>query len=280
MWECPEGTILPDNIVVNESMWKSDGTRLMGKPDGSCVIGTIWEENILKWKNSGAKVVYYEYYMGTYTSYQRWLPSADELQAILRGHKKKGIYGACTQIECYNFWNNAFNFFCFARTGYDTELSFEKNLHTFCKIFGGGAAYIEEIIHHGEKVLDGQVKVTAAGIYVAENADKEKIYNLYDRALSAAGNAEARNNVRLMRMSWRYTDIEVHNTEMRGTSWKYERHQKCPDPTGELYYMSTHFDSGFFNNPGYGIMFPLNCEENDRDFSDDPWYCFEQKCTI
>ena len=114
MWECPENTVLPDNIVVNESMWKGDGTRLMGKPDGSCVIGTIWEENILKWKAAGAKVVYYEYYMGTYTAYQRWMPSADEIQAIWRGHKKAGVYGACTQLECYNFWNNAFNLFCFA----------------------------------------------------------------------------------------------------------------------------------------------------------------------
>ena len=75
-----------------------------------------------------------------------------------------GISGAGTQIEYWNFWNNIFNFYSFARSGYNTELSMEDNLSAFTKIFGEGASYIAEIIRIGEACLDGQVNITAAGL--------------------------------------------------------------------------------------------------------------------
>ena len=42
-----------------------------------------------------------------------------------------------------------------------------------------------------------------------EHIDKEKIYALYEKAFEEAKTPLYRNNIRLMRMVWRYTDLEL-----------------------------------------------------------------------
>lgn len=49
------------------------------------------------------------------------------------------------------------------------------------------------------------------------------------------------------------------------------------DPTGELYYMSRNFDSSYWNDPGYGIMLPMD-NKKLADFVPDHWYQFEPVC--
>ena len=113
-----------------------------------------------------------------------------------------------------------------------------------------------------------------AGLYLMEHIDKERVYDLYDKALAAATTPEARNNIRLMRMEFRYSDLECSVTDMFDDT-NYKQYESCADPTGELYYMSHNYDSKKWNNPGFGIMFPLDCEKQ-AEFVPDHWYNFEK----
>ncbi len=274
LWDCPEGLKMEENVTTTEAVWHSTGMCTVGKPDGSCIIGTFFEDALLKWKNAGAKVGYYHYYMGCFPARQRYMPAADEMQALHRRCKEVGIDGIGTQIECYNFWNNIFNFYCLSRVGYDNELSMQAQLEKFSVIFGEGAPYIREIITHAEDVLDGQVPIMQAGLYLMEHLDKERVYDLFEKALSVATTPAARNNIRLFRMGVRYSDLECSVTDMVDDT-NYKQYEDCPDPTGELYYMSHTYDSKKWNNPGFGIMFPLDCEKQ-AEFIPDRWYAFEQ----
>ena len=277
LFHCPDGLELEPNLFIDEAVtFAEQGIRSVGKPDGSCLTGTAYEENLLKWKKSGASVVYYEYFMGTHSCRQRWMPCSDEFQSYWKRFMEVGINGAGTQIEYWNFWNNIFNFYSFARTGYNTELSLEDNLASFTKIFGEGAPYIADIIRMGEACLDGQVNIKQAGLYVMDNIDKEACYALFEKALSAATTSAARNNIRLMRMQFRYSDIETKHTLLANDDfYRYTAYENSEDPTGELYYMSHTYDTSRWNDPGFGVAFPVD-NEKQAEFVPDYWYDFEK----
>jgi len=274
LWDCPEGLHLEPNIVVQEATWHATGLRKIGKPDGSCLNGTMFEDALLRWKEAGAQVAYYEYYMGVYPARQRYMPAADELQSLYRRMMEVGIRGSGTQIECFNLWNNIFNFFCFGRTAYDTGLSMQKNLFRFSRIFGEGAPYIEKIITDMEARLDGQQTIMTAGLQLMRDTDMEPVFALLEQALSAASTPGARNNIRTLRMALRYSYLECSTTNVIDDS-NYTNLEVCPDPTGELYYMSHNFDSYHYNDPGFGLMLPLDCKK-ETDFIPDKWYAFEK----
>lgn len=272
--DCPEGITLEPNLFIDKALWHHTGLRKIGKPDGSCLAGTFFEEDLMKWKKAGASVVYYDYFMGVHPARQRYLPAADELQSYWKRFLEVGIDGSGTQIEYYNFWNHIFNFYCFARTGYNTQLSMEDNLAAFTRIFAEGAPYIAEIIRICEATLDGQADIGTAGAYLMAHLDKGACYALFDKALAAATTAAARNNIRMVRMAFRYSDIECEQTTIGKVAQRYTPYEVCNDPTGELYYMSHNFDSCRWNDPGFGIMLPLDCEKQ-AEFVPDHWYTFE-----
>ena len=266
------------NLFIDEAVTSAIlRIRTIGKPDGSCITGTPYEANLLKWKKTGATAVYYDYLMGTHSCRQRYIPAADEQQSNWKRCRETGISGSGTQMEYFNFWNHIFNFYCFARTGYDTTLSMEDHLQAFTGIFGKGAPYVAEVIRMAEACLDGQVKIYDAGMYLMDHIDKAAVYELYDKALAAAATPAARNNIRMMRMGFRYSDVECTHTLIgKDDFYIYVAYEECNDPTGELYYMSHTFDSCRWNDPGFGIMFPLDCKKQ-AEFTPDHWYAFEAK---
>lgn len=279
LFDCPDGPFeLEPNLFIDEAVTSVNlGIRTIGKPDGSCLTGSAYEENLLKWKKTGATVVYYDYLMGTHSCRQRYIPAADEQQSNWKRCMEVGISGSGTQIEYFNFWNHIFNFYCFARTGYDTALSMENHLEVFTRIFGEGAPYIAQIIRMAEACLDGQVTISKAGLYLMEHIDKAAAYGAFDKALSLAKTPAARNNIRMMRLGFRYSDVECFYTIIgKDDFFRYVPYEECEDPEGELYYMSHHFDSSRWNDPGFGIMLPLDCKKQ-AEFIPDDWYKFELK---
>ena len=197
---------------------------------------------------------------------------ADELQPMFRRNVEKGIMGSGTQIECYNMWNHLFNFYCFGRTAYDTNLGITENLERFCKIFGKGAPYMSEYIKTVEEFMEGQTDIQRAGYYLMKNIDKEPLYELMEKALEASETPCHRNNVRMMRMALRYSDVECAEVGKNKVD-VYMALRPYIDETGELYYMSK-FDSFKHNDPGYGITIPVDCPKSDK-FVPDKWYKFE-----
>ena len=271
LWNPPENISLEDNVTVTEATWHISGLRTIGKPDGSCLRGTFFEENLLKWKNIGASVTYYDYFMGVYPGRQRYIPMADEMQAMCKNFMEKGIDGTETQIEVYNLWNNIFNFYTYGRTAYDTDKSLDDNLERFCRIFGQGRKYIAENIKYAESVLDGQSEIMRAGIYLMEHIDKDKMYDGFKKALESAETKDARNNVRMMRMAFRYSDLECREKyEDDETGYQALKHYDIKE-RGELLYMQKHFDS-YVSKKGFGIMIPVSGDDNG--FTPDIWYEF------
>ncbi len=276
LWSAPEME-LESNISVTEAVWRKthpneSGLRSIGKPDGSCLAGSDYEKNLLGWKKKGANISYYDYFMGVYPGRQRYIPMADEMQSMCKRFMEKGIDGTETQMEVYNHWNNIFNFYTFGRTAYDSELSLDDNIAAFCKMFGKGGKYIAENIRYAESVLDGQCEIMTAGIYLMAHIDKERMYMGFEKALKNAENKAARNNVRLMRMAFRYSDLECReNYENDETDYVSFKHYDIPE-RGELLYMMKNFDS-FASGDGYGIMIPV--EGQDDGFTPDKWYMFE-----
>ncbi len=263
---------LSSSVIIDGALW-FDELRRGGKPDGSCFTDSVFEKNILEWQRTGAKVVYYDYLMGCYAVRQKWLPLADEMQAVCKRFCEKGIWGLGTQLEVYNMWNHIFNFYCYGRTAYNTDLSMDDNLESFCKIFGEGAPYIKEIIKIGEDVVDGQETLLHLAEYLIKNIDKEKIYDLYEKALAAAKDTRSRNNIRLMRMVFRYSDLEVNNPKL--TREVARGNSLASDETGELWYMHNNFDSFTSKKEGYGISFTIE-KSSDTEFIPDYWYIFER----
>lgn len=270
LFECPRGVRLNRSLSVQEATWHSTGLRRVGKADGSCLLNTFFEENLLRWKDAGAAVTYYDYHMGVYGGRQRWIPMADELQPMFRGFRERGIDGTATQIECFNLWNHAFNFYAFGRTGYDTELSMEDNLARFTRIFGEGAGEIAEIIRYGEAALDGEPDIAEAGSWLQGHIDRARVYALYDAALAKAKTPRARNNIRLMRMEFRYSDL---TSGLKCLQDRYVPVAEYDEPTGELALM-TEFDSFWRNDPGYGIAIPGR-SVTPAVFEKTGWYRFE-----
>ncbi|MBQ4110949.1 MAG: DUF4838 domain-containing protein [Clostridia bacterium] len=257
-----ESEKISSSVIIDEATWHSCGLRKVGKPDGSCLNGTVYEDVILKWKNSGAEVVYYDYLMGNYGAFQKWMPVADEMQAICKRFCEKGIKGLGTQFETFNMWNNVFNYYTYGRTAYDTALSLADNMERFCKIFGSASEIIKEIILYGENIVDGQCDIEKSSTYLIKNIDLSKVYTLYEKALETAETKLARNNVRLMRMVFRYSHLKV------------EKDQNPENDNGEIYYMSEKFNSYLSGKEGYGIAI---CDKDciKGNFEPDYWYAFE-----
>ncbi|MBF0376163.1 MAG: DUF4838 domain-containing protein [Desulfamplus sp.] len=248
IFNCPEGVKLQPSIIIDESTWSNKGLRKIGKKDGSSLIGTTYEINAKKWHNLGATVVFYEYFMGNFNAKQKYLPMADEMQPIFSYFKNSGYYqGSGTQIEVFNIWNCLFNFYTHARTSYDTTLSMNDNLDRFCKIFGAGSYFIKSYIEYVESIIDGQVRYNEAGTYLAVNADKAKVYDLFEKAYIAEKDEKLRNNIRLMRMAFRYSDLSTNI----GSDNKLKELRD-----GELRYMYDNFDS-YSHNLGYGIYIAI-----------------------
>ncbi len=263
---------LSSSMIIDEAVWHSK-LRSVGRPDGGCYKDTEFEKNILEWKKTGARVVYYDYLMGIYSYRQKWLPTADEIQAVCKRFLELGIDGLGTQMEVYNMWNHIFNFYTYGRTAYDTTLSMEDNLECFSRIFGEGAEFIKEIIRMGEDIVDGQTPIQSVAKYLLENIDKEKVYSLYEKALKVTTGKRARNNIRLMRMVWRYTDLEFNNPMLDEDGTK-PHISRASDETGELWYMGSNFDSFINSTEGYGIAIPVK-KRSDAVFAPDKWYLFE-----
>ena len=271
--QCPGDIELEPNLFVSKATWNEVGLRAIGKPDGSCLADSVFEKDLMKWKKTGCSVVYYDYFMGVHPARQRYIPAADEIQSNWKRFMELGIDGSGTQIEYFNFWNHVFNYYCFARTGYDTGLSFEDNLAKFTVLFGEGAPYVAEVIRTAEEVLDGQETIMTAGLYLMRHLDMPKIYDLMEKSLAAATTPAARNNIRVFRMELRYSDLECQVTEMFDDT-NYKVLEPCPDPTGELYYMSHYWATSRWNDPGLGIMVPVDCQP-EVEFQPDHWYAFE-----
>lgn len=261
LWECPDDLQLCDGIVIDESTWADEGLRTCGKPDGSCLVDTSYESNLLQYKKVAKNLVLYEYYMGNYGNRQRIMPAADELQSIYTRFAAVGISGSGTQIECFNVWNNLLNFYCFARTAYDTTLSLSRQIKCITKLFGRGGVHIAEILERYEKTLDGQVPINETGDWFAAHIDKDAIYALFEKALKAAESVLYRNNIRLLRMAFRYTMLSSIGEE------QIQQAEKT-----ELSYMYTHFNS-YLVDGGYAIAIP-NQEKTDAVL-EDIWYMFE-----
>ena len=276
IWKCPENVKLSSGMMIIEATWEHPeglyrGIRTGGKRDGGSLSNTRYEDNILEWKNAGAEVMYYDYYMSVYATKQRYTPLADEIQAIWKRFEEKGILGSSTQIECYNLWNYIFNFFTFGRTGYDSSITLEENLDRFTLIFGEGASWIKKIINETEECLEGQVGIPSAAFYLMDNIDKEKIYDWYEKALESAKTPLARNNIRLMRMVFRYSDISLDFDNARAlTGEKVKEGENIPS---ELLYMN-NYDSFWTNKTGYGAAFPITGTVKE-EFVPDKWYNFE-----
>ena len=273
LWKYTPGTVLPQNLIIDQAMWANE-QRKCGAPDGSAFIGTEFERNILEWKAAGAKVVTYDYYMGVFGNRQRIVPMADEIQSIFRRFRELDIMGAGTQIECFNVNNHIMNLYTFGRTGYDTSLSFEDNLRALTAVYGEGAPMVADAIREMENALQGEALVGFGGKYMIEHVDKAKVYGLFEQALDAATDAVCRNNIRLMRMAFRYSEIECGDPSHVGRT-QFCRFQDYGDPTGELAFLATSYDSFLHNDPGYGIAFPLR-NTDTKDFVPDKWYAFEE----
>lgn len=258
------------NVIVDEAVWIDGRMRHVGNPDGSGYADTVFEKELLLWKQTGARVVYYDYFMGNYNAKQRYVPLADELQAVCKRFVEKGIDGLGTQFEVYNLWNNILNYYTYGRTAYDTALSLSDCLSRFCRLFGNGGDAVRKTLLLCEQTVNGQAEIAEAGIYLMEHVDKESVYALFDEALAAAKENRERNNIRLLRMAFRYSDLEVANRPPQNQNGRLT---DSMDAQGELWYMHTHFDSFTSGNEGAGIAVPvLPC---DTAFVPNTWYQFE-----
>lgn len=247
LWEYPKGMAIDKALIVEQA----NSNRANGKSNGAGFLGTSYEKNAKKWAASTSNLVYYEYYMGKFGGNQVYFPMADELQSIYKDFKAtKYAQGSGTQIEGHNLWNFVSNFYTHGRTSYDTSLSLADNLEKFTKIFGAGASYIKQYITYAEEVYEGQV-TRLPGDWFMKNVDKAKVYDLFEKAYAAEPEGKLRNNIRMLRMAFRYSDLFVNG----GT-----------DP--ELKYMYDHFDS-YEHKVGYGIAIR---GKGTGTFVPDKWY--------
>lgn len=258
LWDCPKDMQLSGGAVPQISTWTKRGLRTVGKPDGSCLTESHIAKTIQDFLTTGSTVQLYEYYMGNYDNRQAVMPAADEMQSIARYYKANGIDGSGSQMECFNLWNNIFNFFTFARTAYNNELSLEQSIAAMCRMFGAGAESVAEILRLYENTMDGQVPINQTAKFFAGTVDAESIYTLFEKALSQAELPIYRNNVRLMRMAFRYTMLLQQDTE---------------EARQEMGVMASHFDSYKQCDPGFGIA--IDVPYRTEELPDDKWYRFE-----
>ena len=258
LWECPKGMKLSDNVELEISTWTKRGLRHIGSPDGSCLLKSHIAKTMHDFLQTGSPVVLYEYYMGNYDNNQAVMPAADEIQSICRYYRQHGFGGSGTQMECFNLWNNILNFYCFARTAYDNDLSLEDNIRAISAMFGQGGEQIKEIFRIYEQTLDGQVSIDQTGKFFASHVDAPVIYDLFEKALEQTTEPVFRNNIRMLRMAFRYTML-LHRTD-----------EEAEEEKGV---MASFFDSYEVNNPGFGIAIVAN--RRAERLPDDKWYQFE-----
>ncbi len=258
LWDCPKGMQL-SGAVPQISTWTKRGLRAVGKPDGSCLTESHIAKTLQDFLTTGSTVQLYEYYMGNYDNCQAVMPAADEMQSIARYYKANGIDGSGSQMECFNLWNNVFNFFTFARTAYNNEMTLEQSIAQMCRMFGKGAESVAEILRIYENTMDGQVPINQTGKWFALTVDKDTIFDLFEKALEQAETPLYRNNVRLMRMAFRYTILLQTDTD---------------EAKEELGVMASHFDSYKVCDPGFGIA--IDVEYRTEQLPADKWYQFEK----
>jgi hypothetical protein len=162
-------------------------------------------------------------------------------------------------MECFNLWNNVFNFFTFARTAYTNELTLEDSIAKMCRMFGKGGEAVAEVLRIYENTMDGQVPINQTGKWFALNVDKDTIFDLFEKALEQAETPLYRNNVRMMRMAFRYTILLQTDTD---------------EAKEELGVMASHFDSYHVCDPGFGIA--IDVEHRTETIPADKWYLFEK----
>ena len=259
LWDCPKGTKLSDNVRMLVASWTNKGLRTVGKPDGSGVLNSHICQTLHSFRDTGCQVVLGEYYMGNYDNLQAVMPAADEMQSIDRYFKAHSFSGRGTQIECFNVWNNVLNFYTFGRTQYDTELTLEQNIQSLSRLFGAGADTVAQVLRIYENTLDGQVPINNTGKWFAQNVDAATIYDLFEKAFTQAEAPIYRNNIRLMRMAFRYTMLLQTDTQ---------------EAKEELGVLMTHFDSYQVGDPGFGIAFDVPYRTETLPKS--KWYQFEK----
>lgn len=258
LWDCPKNTKLCENVELQISTWTKRGLRHCGSPDGSALLKSHICDTMHAFRDTGSPVVLYEYYMGNYGNRQAVMPAADEMQSIFRYFKQEGFNGSGTQMECFNLWNNILNFYCFARTAYDTELFLEQGIKELTRLFGEGAEPISEVFRIYEQTLDGQVPINETGKFFAEHVNAPAIYDLFEKALEQGGAPVFRNNIRLLRMAFRHTMLSHTDTE---------------EARDELGVMASFFDSFNVNDPGFGIS--IVTDARAEALPGDKWYQFE-----
>lgn len=277
LWDFPKNMELSSNLIIDESTWARDGLRSCGNKDGLDLAGTEFERNLLEWHSCGAEAVYYDYFMGNYGNRQRIIPMSSELTPMWRRFKEVGIAGSGTQLECFHLWNHLANLSGFARIGYDTSLTLEDFVDFLCRLFGKGSAPAAQTILLMEETLNGQVRINQGGIYHIKHIDTDKVYALFDEALSLADTPASRNNLRLLRMAFRYSHLEVTDPMSQGKA-RYSTILPYEDPTGEIRFMANHFDSyqvdpSVGHGSGYAINIPA--ERGETPFTGNIWYDFE-----
>lgn len=259
LWEPPQGVAISSAVIVDISTWGPGNIlRRFGRGDGSNLIGTGVEQNAREWSRIAGGMVYYDYYMTNFGSQQVYCPMADEIAAIHGDFVAKGYCnGAGTQIECYNLWNYLFNFYMHGRKSYDIALTTEQILTRFTRIFGAGGPYIAQYLRYVEAFSEGQgLTGTECAAWFAANVDKARVYALFEEAYAAQPEGVLRNNIRMLRMAFRYSDL----------------HSGSPG-CEELQFLSTTF-GGYWHaegQQGYGIAI---CDKPGNAPVQDKWYAF------
>lgn len=239
--------------------WGPDMIRKLGCNDGSGLIGSATEKNALQWAGYTKNLVYYDYYMTNFGSNQVYCPMADEIIKIYEHFAETGYCkGTATQMEPYNLWNYLFNFYVHGRKGYDVSLTYNDLAEKFVKIFGNAAPYVREYLDYVEKFSDGQgANGNECAAYFASHVDTEKVYQLFEKAYEAQPEGVLRDNLRLLRMAFRYSDLQTNDPQ-----------------SDEIIYISDKFGSfwGELGQVGYGISTYAKPEKTG--FLPDKWYQF------
>lgn len=213
LWEPPVGVELNPSVIVDLSTWGPGNIlRRFGNKNGAGLIGTGVERNAMAWSQIAGGMVYYDYYMTNFGSQQVYCPMADEITVLCEDFISKGYCkGSGTQIEAYNLWNYLFNFYVHGRKFYDASLTLEQMLGRFVRIFGGGGEYVAEAIRYLEEFSEGQGETgTECARQFAANADWDKVYALLEQAYDAETEGKLRDNIRMLRMAFRYADLRTN----------------------------------------------------------------------
>lgn len=259
LWEPPVGVEFGPGVLVEVATWGPNKIRRFGCNDGSGLIGSEVEANAKAWSRLAGKIVYYDYYMTNYDSKQVYCPMADEIVKIYEDFVSDGYSnGTGSQIDPFNLWNYLFNFYCHGRKSYDISLTFEDILQKFSLIFGKGAKYICEYLRFVENFYDGQASCgNDSARYFAEHVDSAAVYKIFEQAFEAEEEGVLRDNIRMLRMAFRYSDLFTN------------------DPGNEeLIYMSQNFGSywGVLGQSGYGIA--IYTRPGKSEFKPNKWYDF------